>query len=149
MKTDIDATPAPTDRATRSFKRHLPTVGRILLGFPLVVFGLNAFANFMPPPPPGTFAPSAEAFGQALRNTGYMMPLIGITQLLAGLLLLTNRWVPLALVLLAPLFVNIIAFHVCLEHTGLPMAAVFCALELALAWHSRRAYRDLLRPRPI
>lgn len=128
----------------KSFTRHLPAVGRILLGAPMVIFGLNAFLNFIPPPPDG-LAPAAEAFSKALVATGYMMPLIGVTQLIAGLMLVSNRFAALALVLLAPFFVNSLAFHSCLEHTGLPMALVFTALELALAWHYRAAYAPLLR----
>lgn len=133
----------PTRAASdRRWTRYLPVVGRILLGLPMVIFGLNGFLNFIPPPPTPLPA-GAAAFAGALMNTGYMMQLIGATQLLAGLLLVTNRFVPLALVLLAPFFVNSIAFHVVLEHGGLPMALVFAALELALAWHYRRAYAAL------
>lgn len=112
----------------------------------MVIFGLNAFLNFIPPPPNG-IAPGAQAFSVALMNTGYMMPLIGITQLLTGLMLVSNRFVPLALVLLAPFFVNSILFHTFLEHTGLPMALIFTAIELALAWHYRRAYASLFKAR--
>ncbi len=134
------------DRATKqkvkSPLRFLPAIGRILLGAPMIIFGLNAFLNFIPPPPNG-IAPPAAAFSAALLNTGYMMPLIGATQLLSGLLLVANRFVPLALVLLAPFFVNSLAFHLALERTGLPMVFVFVGLELALAWYYRRAYAPL------
>jgi hypothetical protein len=128
--------------ARRSPTRFLPVVGRVLLGLPMVIFGLNGFLNFIPPPPTPLPA-GAAAFAGALMNTGYMMQLIGATQFIAGLMLVTNRFVPLALVLLAPFFVNSIAFHSFLEHGGLPMALIFCALELALAWHYRRAYATL------
>ncbi len=139
--THTAATPEKT-----SLTRHLPAVGRILLGLPMVVFGLNGFLNFIPPPST-PLAAGAAAFSTALFNTGYMLPLIGATQLLAGVLLVLNRFVPLALVLLAPFFVNSILFHLCLEHTGLPMAIVFCALELSLAWVYRRAYAPLFKAR--
>ena len=130
-----------------AFTRYLPAIARVLLGLPLVVFGLNAFLNFFPPPPPDALPPAALAFAGALMKTGYMMPLIGTTQLVSGLLLLANRWVPLALALFAPFIVNSVLFHIFLEHSGLPMAGIFAALELYLAWVYREAYRTMLAPR--
>lgn len=133
-------------REKKSVTRFLPAIGRVLLGLPMVIFGLNGFFNFIPPPE-APLAPGAAAFSMALLATGFMMPLIGATQLISGLLLVTNRFVPLALVLLAPFFVNSIAFHVFLERTGLVPALVFLVLELALAWVYRRAYAPLFQAR--
>ncbi|HEX2854042.1 MAG TPA: DoxX family protein [Opitutaceae bacterium] len=128
--------------ATRKpFSRRLPAIARILMGLPLFVFGLNGFLNFIPQPKVA-MPEGAMAFAGALANSGYMMQLIGATLLIVGTLLLINRFVPLALALFAPFIVNSIAFHIFLEHTGLPMAGVFLAFELYLAW----AYRDAFRP---
>jgi hypothetical protein len=130
-------------RPTKSFKRHIPTVVRILMGLPLLVFGLNGFFNFIPPPPT-PLPEGAMAFATALMKTGYMLQLIGATQFIVGLFLLVNRFVPLALVLFAPFIVNSLAFHVFLERSGLPMAIIFLALELYLAWVYRAAYGPIL-----
>lgn len=121
-------------------------VARVLLGLPLVIFGLNGFLNFIPPPPDG-LADGAMAFSKALIDTGYMMPLIGATQLLVGVLLLINRLVPLALLLFAPFIVNAVAFHLALEPSGLVPALVFLGLHLYLAWRYRAAYAPLWRGR--
>jgi len=132
----------------KSFTRHIPTVVRFLLGLPLVIFGLNMFFNFIPQP--STPMPEgATAFAGALYKSGYMMQLIGVTQLVVGVMLVTNRFVPLALALFAPFMVNSIAFHIFLERSGLPMAGVFMALELYLAWAYRAAYRSMLAARVI
>jgi uncharacterized membrane protein YphA (DoxX/SURF4 family) len=143
-------TPAPTATtpppATKSFARHIPTIARVLLGLMFFVFGLNHFLNFIPPPkemPPE----KAMAFAMALMNTGYMMPLIKGVETLCGLLLLVNRFVPLALVLLAPVIVNIVAFHLFLAPSGAAMVIVILGLELYLAWAYRAAYRPLLTAR--
>ena len=133
-------------RATKSFTRHFPTIARILLGLPLAVFGLNGFLNFIPAPET-PLPEGAMAFSIALVNSGYMMQLIGATHLVVGVLLLSNRFVPLALALFAPFMVNSIAFHLFLEHTGLPMAIVFLALELYLVWKYRHTYRPMLEAR--
>ena len=96
----------------KTFTRFAPALARILMGLPLVVFGLNGFLNFIPPPatPPPA---DAAAFAGVLMKSGYMMKIIGATQLIVGILLLSNCFVPLALVLFAPFMVNSIAFHAC------------------------------------
>ncbi|OIR08143.1 hypothetical protein GALL_96440 [mine drainage metagenome] len=124
----------------------LPSIARIVMGLPLAVFGLNSFFNFIPQPKT-PIAPAAMAFAGALMNTGYMMPLIGITLLIVGVLLTINRFVPLALALFAPFIVNSILFHFMLEPTGRPMSAVFLLLELYLAWAYRSAFAPMLRSR--
>jgi uncharacterized membrane protein YphA (DoxX/SURF4 family) len=130
---------------TKSFTRHIPAIARILMGLPLIVVGLNGFFNFIPQPT--TALPeAATAFAAALTKSGYMNQLIGGTQLIVGALLLSNRFVPLALALFAPFMVNSIAFHLFLEPSGLPLAAIFLALEIYLAWVYRNAYRSMLRP---
>jgi len=146
MNAAMSSTTPLVTGANKSFTRHFPTVGRILLGLPLFIFGLNAFFNFIPQPKT-PMPEGAVAFAGALMNSGYMMQLIGVTQLIVGVMLLSNRFVPLALALFAPFIVNSIAFHVFLEHSGLPMAAVFLALELYLAWAYRAAYRGMLAAR--
>jgi putative oxidoreductase len=76
-----------------------------------------------------------------------MLQLIGATQLIVGLLLVLNRFVPLALALFAPFMVNSIAFHLFIEHSGLPMATIFLVLEVYLAWAYRNTYRPMLTMR--
>ena len=141
MNTD---TPSAESKSCRC--RIATTVVRFLLGLPLVVFGLNMFFHFIPEPKT-PMSEGAMAFAGALVNSGYMMQLIGVTQLVVGVMLVTNRFVPLALALFAPFMVNSIAFHVFLEPSGLIMAGVFMAMELYLAWAYRAAYRSMLAAR--
>lgn len=136
----------PTTASPPRVRRVLTTVARYLLGVPLLVFGLNAFIDFIPRPET-PIPEAAEAFAGALAQSGYMMELIGLTLLTVGLLLVINRFVPLALVLFAPFIVNSMAFHIFLEPSGLPPASVFLALELFLAWSYRAAFRPLLTAR--
>ena len=132
--------------ASKSIARHLPTAGRLLMGLLFFVFGLNGFLNFIPPP--STPMPEgAVAFGGALMMTGYMMPLIKGTELLVGALLLANCFVPLALALIAPVIVNIIAYHVFLAPDGMVLTLVILALEVYLAWAYRKAFRPMLAMR--
>ena len=141
--------PEAADQAavpSRAFTRHATTVARILMGLSFFVFGLNLFLNFIHQPAK-PLPEGAVAFAVALMKTGYMMPLIGATQLIVGALLLTNRFVPLALALIAPFLVNSLAFHIFLEPSGLVMAGIFSAMELYLAWSYRSAYLPMLSAR--
>src|SRR5437868_5904386 len=83
--------------------RYLPVAARTLLGLVFFVFGLNGFLHFIPQN--GTPPEGAAAFAGALFKTGYMFPLLKGVEVLAGLSLLGNRFVPLALALLAPIVV--------------------------------------------
>jgi hypothetical protein len=117
-------------------------ITRILLGLIFFVFGLNGFLHFIPQPP--GMPAGALAFFGALMNTGYMVPLIFGTQVIGGAILLSNRFVQLGLALLAPVIVNIAAFHAFLAPSGLIMAFVVAALEVFLAWAYRRSFAPML-----
>jgi uncharacterized membrane protein YphA (DoxX/SURF4 family) len=121
-------------------------VVRVLMGLMFVVFGLNGFLHFIPEPKT-PMPEGAAAFAGALMNTGYMMPLVMGTQLLTGILLLINRFVPLALALLAPILVGIITFHIFLAPASIAPAIVVVVFELFLAWAYRHAYRPMLAMR--
>ncbi|AKU95436.1 hypothetical protein AKJ09_02100 [Labilithrix luteola] len=112
------------------------------MGLIFFVFGLNGFLHFLPQPP---MSGPPAAFAGALFATGYMFPLIKGTEVAASILLLSNRFVPLALTLLAPVVVNIFAFHLFLAPSGLVLPIICVALEVFLAWSYRSAFRPMLQ----
>jgi hypothetical protein len=127
-----------------AISRFAPPAARLLLGLVFFVFGLNGFLQFLPTPP----APEkAVAFLGALAATGYMFPLIKSVEVIGGALLLSNRFVPLALAIVAPNVVNIVLFHAVLAPGGLAVALFVLALELFTAWSYRDAFAPLLRTR--
>jgi putative oxidoreductase len=113
---------------------------RSLMGLIFVVFGSNLFLHFIPNPPE---PPAAGDFFMALFKTGYFIPMLGATQVVSGVLLLTGMMVPFALVLIAPVIVNIFLFHAFLAPGGLPLGIVVVALEVILAWMHRDAFAPL------
>jgi uncharacterized membrane protein YphA (DoxX/SURF4 family) len=119
--------------------KALTLSARILLALIFVVFGLNGFMQFLPQPP---MPDAAKSFFGGLAATGYMLPLLSTTQVLGGALLLLGM-VPLGLLILAPVIVNIIAFHIFLAPEGLPIALLVAALALFLAWAHREVYAPL------
>jgi uncharacterized membrane protein YphA (DoxX/SURF4 family) len=124
--------------------KYLPTAGRLFLGLVFTVFGLNFFLHFLPTPAP---PPGAAAFAGALFASVYLFPLLKTIEVVAGLLLLTGRFVPLSLAVLAPIIVNIVGFHLFLAPSGTPLALAVLAAELYLAWTYRAAFAPMLRAR--
>lgn len=133
---------APLSSSFPRAGRYLATGARYALGLVFFAAGLTGLLNLIPPP--STPLPAAaEAFGAALFGTGYMFPLIKGTEVLAGALLLANCFVPLALVVLAPVLLNIVAFHAFLTPGDVAMPLALLVAELYLAWAYRAAYRGL------
>ncbi len=119
-------------------------LARSVLGLIFFVFGLNGFLHFYEPAPPhGAIA----QFMGGLAATGYMLPLIKGVEVVGGMLLLANRFVPLALALLAPDVVNIVLFHAFMDPKRAGIAVVLLGLEVFLAWSRRDLYRPMLRAR--
>ena len=108
---------------------RLPTIARVLLGLIFFVFGLNGFLNFLPPP---EVPESGGKFIGALIESGYLWSLVKGTEVVAGFLLLIGRWVPLALTLLAPIVVNIVAFHLFLAPGAAAMVVPLLVLVLEI-----------------
>jgi uncharacterized membrane protein YphA (DoxX/SURF4 family) len=122
----------------------LPTAARIVLGGMFVFSGLNGLLHFAPMPP---MPASAGAFAGALVEAGYFFPLLKSIEVVAGVLLLSGRFVPLALTVLAPVLVNVVAFHAALAPAGLAVPIVLTVLEVYLAYHHRDAFAPLLHAR--
>ena len=119
-------------------------IARILLGLIFVVFGLNGFLNFlsMGPMPTGL----AGQFMGALFASHYYW-VIGALQVVGGALLIVNRFVPLALVLLGPVIVNILCYHVFLNPSGAVLAAVVTVLWLIVFYGKRQYFSGIFAQR--
>jgi uncharacterized membrane protein YphA (DoxX/SURF4 family) len=117
-------------------------IARILLGLVFTVFGSNAFLNFIPMPPMS--GPSGD-FITAMYTTHYLY-VVGGCQVLGGLILLIGRYVPLGLTLLGPVIVNILCYHIFMNHQGWQIASIVAALALFLLWRYRANFVGLLRP---
>jgi putative oxidoreductase len=114
-------------------------IARSLLGLMFTVFGLNGFVNFLPK---AQLTGAAGAFIGALVSSHYVYLVCGV-QLIAGVLLLVNRFVPLALAALAPVIANIIAYHLTMQASGWPLALFAIILWATLTWRFRAYFAPL------
>jgi putative oxidoreductase len=114
-------------------------IARLLLGLIFLAFGLNGFLHFIPMPPPTGVA---LQFFMAMIATHYWVVIFGV-QVIGGVLLLVNRFVPLALVLLGPVIVNIFFFHMFMAPAGLPLAIVVVVLWVLLAVRNKQYFSSI------
>jgi putative oxidoreductase len=118
-------------------------IARNLLGLIFLVFGLNGFLHFLPMPPMGGLA---GQYFSVLVESHYMV-LVFLLQVAGGVLLLVNRFIPLALVLLGPVLVNILLFHFLMAPAGLPIALFTTLLWFIVFYRVRRAFAPIFAPR--
>jgi hypothetical protein len=119
------------------------TIARYLLGIVFLVFGLNGFFHFIPQPPPTGLA---LQFFIAV-STSHFMAAVFAVQLVGGVLLLANRYVPLALVMLSAVIFNIVVFHLTMAPSGLPLALVVAVLWVLTFAGVRNAFSGVFQQR--
>lgn len=115
---------------------------RILLGLMMLVFGLNKFLQFIPFP---AMANEASEFMGALMKTGYIMPIVGIVEIVAGASLLLNKYTSLLLVILFPVLLNAFLFHLFLDIKGIGGALFAIGMNVFLIFASKNRYSELLK----
>jgi putative oxidoreductase len=113
---------------------------RILLGIMLVVFGANKFLHFIPMQ---QLTGSAGDFMNSLGATGYIFPVVGILEVVVGVLLLLKKWIAFALILLAPISVNILLFHLFLDIPGVAVAFLVTLFNSILIYKYWSSYKSL------
>ncbi|MDQ2680463.1 MAG: hypothetical protein M3Y21_05495 [Candidatus Eremiobacteraeota bacterium] len=120
--------------------RIVVLIARLLMGLAFLVLGLNGFLHFIPTgsPPPGL----AGTYYGVLIASNYYILTFGV-QVVAGILLLANQYVRLALVLLGAELVNILTFHITMMPSGLPLALIMTVLWLIVAYDHRAFFSEV------
>lgn len=136
----------PNKTATRSEMPagKLLTLARIVLGLIFTLSGLNHLLGLVPMP---AMSGNTALFWQGLQQTGYFFPLLGVVELAAGLLMSWRRGVPLATIMIAPIVLNVAAFHAVLAPQALGMVAVIVTATVYVARRNRAAYARILTAR--
>ena len=122
--------------------KHLPLMARVLLGLIFAVFGTMGLLQLGPAPEMGE---EATAFMGALMDTGYLWPVIKVTEIVCGVLLILGLFVPLALVGLAPIVLNILLFHIFLAPETVAIGIAAVVLGLYVAHQHRESFSGVLQ----
>jgi putative oxidoreductase len=121
----------------------MTTIARILLGLIFLVIGLNGFLFFMPTPP---ITGPAATFFNLMISSHYSVLVFGV-QVIAAIMLLTDQFVPLALVALAAVLANVLDFHITMQPAGLPLPLFTTLLWFVVAWPLRSHFALLFARR--
>lgn len=121
-------------------------VVRLLMG---ALFAWASLAYFFELGPRPELSGTLKTVMDGFEASGYLLQTIKGTELLCAIALLSGRFVPLSLVVLAPISINILLFHAFVAPEGLPTAIVVVVAHLFLAWATRRYYAALLSPKPL
>ncbi|MFC4689063.1 DoxX family membrane protein [Dokdonia genika] len=119
------------------------TIIRIGLGLMLLAFGLNKFFWFMPDFEFGDNIGAANLF-QAFTDSGYMWPLVGGLEAIIGVLFITKKAFPAALLALIPISVNIVLFHAVLDPPNIVPALLVAILNGYFIYRNWSYYKDLV-----
>ena len=117
------------------------TIARYLLGFIFLTFGLNGLLHFIPMPPPAGIA--GQFLGAIVVSRLYIV--LFLMQIVPALLLLANRYVPLALTILGAIVFNIVCIHIFMAPAGLPLALLVTILWFLAAWSVRSSFAPFLQ----
>jgi uncharacterized membrane protein YphA (DoxX/SURF4 family) len=136
---DTNTGSASNQTGGKSFTRFLPHIARVLMGLAFLAFGIMGFVMKQPTNLPEKI----QKLNDALMMAGYSQVASG-TMVIVGVLLLINRFVPLALALIAPILVGILTYHIATSPSMIGPGAFLSLLELYLAWSYRKAFCPML-----
>jgi len=115
-----------------------------ILALILIFFGLNKFMQFDFIPTP-LIPLEDNSFMSSLSATGYVLPVVGALEIFIGVLLLLRKWVPFALLLLVPISMNVLLFHLFLNISGIIPAILIVGINIVLIYKYWKSYRPLFQ----
>jgi putative oxidoreductase len=131
-----------TNQLANHMKSTFTSILRVILALGLILFGFNKFLGFMPL---FEMPPAAANFMESIQNTGYVFYVVALLEIVIGLLLLIKKWVPFALILLAPISFNILLFHMFLDISDIWVAIIIVVINILLIYKYWRWYRPMFK----
>ena len=122
--------------------RIVVTIVRLLMGLMFLFASVVVLFKLMPQP---ESTGDAKVFMEGMVASGYLMTLVKLTELVCAIAFLSGFFVPLAAVVIFPITLNILMFHLFLAPEGLPVAILLMIGNLFLAYYSRERYIPMLK----
>jgi putative oxidoreductase len=119
-------------------------ITRVVLGLLFMVSAVSYFFNLMPAQPMGE---KAQLFVTGLMASGYLMPVVKVIETVCAISFLSNRFIPIAKVIIFPITVNILLFHAFMAPAGVFIPLLIFAGNIFLAYVYRRNYDLMLSAR--
>lgn len=118
-------------------------ISRVLLGIIFLINGINMFAQFMPLPNPHQ-PDIAQRFLNILHEAGYFYPIMGIVKIATALALFYNRFLPLMLIVMFPITLNGVLFHLRMDTQMAPVAIIVWFMQVYLIYRNKDKYLPML-----
>ncbi len=119
-------------------------ISRYLLGVIFLINGINMFLQFMPLPNPQQ-PEMAQRFLDLLAEAGYFYPILGLVKLLTAFALISNRFLPLMLIVMFPITLNGILFHIKMDAQMAPVAIIVGLMQCYLIFVNKSKYLPMLQ----
>ncbi len=124
--------------------KYLLIFSRITLGFIFLVAGINGYFVIFHLEPFIQTSPEA----MALFEFQYLLVFVKSLEVICGFLLVINRFIPLALTLLAPIIANILLLHIFLDHSLLLLAGLLVILHIFMVFCYRKNFIGIFEKKP-
>lgn len=124
-------------------KSKIIFVVSLLFGLMFINAGLNKFFNYMPPPKdmPENLM---KAFG-AFMTIGWLMPLVGIAEILGGILFIIPKTRALGAIVIFPVMIGIMLTNIITAPSGLPIALILFAIDIWIIIENRHRYLVMIK----
>lgn len=117
----------------------------ILLGLGMLLFGSNKLLNFLPAPDISTMSAQAQAFWQGMLGSGYFLPFLGVMEVVGALLLLSRKFEALGALVLAPITVNIVVYHLATDMGSIAPGLILLVFNIIILFQHKPKFDAILQ----
>ena len=119
-------------------------VVRTLMGLLFLFASISVLFNLVPQP---ELTGNTKIFMDGMIASGYLLTFTKVTELVCGVAFVTGYFVPLAAIIISPVILNILFFHIFVDNAGLPVAIFLVLANSFLGYAYWYAFKPLFKAR--